>query len=302
MIEGSALRDLGAGASLRRRRARRAAVRRETLTQRSALGSRSSNERRPRGRGDGGVVVQRCGDHRATGRGTEVAAAAIGEPLEVLPLVEIVPKDGVYDYGARYTAGATDYLSPARLEPRGRRRCDRAGARSPPSTIRSIGRVDLIVDAHGRPWVLEANVSPGMTDTSLVPMAQRRLGCRSRRCATASYSPRAPVELERPAPLASLVLAVLAVGCTGNGSTAPRHPLRSGSSGDGLPATVQRRHHHLRRLVHPGCRGSDRHRAAARRRTQDPGSDGPLGPPGGRGARERPEGIAASGRWGSRKV
>jgi D-alanine-D-alanine ligase len=42
--------------------------------------------------------------------------------------------------------------------------------------IRSIGRVDLIVDERGRPWVLEGNVSPGMTDTSLVPMAAAAAG------------------------------------------------------------------------------------------------------------------------------
>ena len=47
--------------------------------------------------------------------GSEVAAGIVGAPLEALPLVEIVPKSGVYDYAARYTAGATEYFAPARL-------------------------------------------------------------------------------------------------------------------------------------------------------------------------------------------
>ncbi len=49
--------------------------------------------------------------------GTEVAVAGLGTPLVTLPAVEIVPKAGLYDYGARYTAGMTDYFAPARLDP-----------------------------------------------------------------------------------------------------------------------------------------------------------------------------------------
>src|SRR3954466_9030776 len=109
--------------------------------------------------------------------GTEIGAAAIGDPLEPLPLVEVVPKDGVYDYGARYTAGATDYWAPARLEPGTAASASAAAGEALRGlAIRSSGPVDLIVDARGRPWVLEANVSPGMTDTSLVPMAGAAAG------------------------------------------------------------------------------------------------------------------------------
>ena len=46
--------------------------------------------------------------------GTEIAVGLIGSPLDPLPCVEIVPKGGVFDYAARYTAGATDYYAPAR--------------------------------------------------------------------------------------------------------------------------------------------------------------------------------------------
>ena len=96
--------------------------------------------------------------------GREVAAALVGETLEPLPLVEIVPKSGVYDYAARYTAGATEYFCPARLED------------EPAAAVTNLTRVDLIVDDHDRPWVLEVNVSPGMTETSLVPMAAQARG------------------------------------------------------------------------------------------------------------------------------
>jgi D-alanine-D-alanine ligase len=109
--------------------------------------------------------------------GTEVSVAGLGEPLATLPAVEIVAKDGVYDYGARYTAGATEYFAPARLTPDVAERV-RATAADAFAALRTrdIGRVDMIVDAHGMPWVLEANVSPGMTETSLVPMAAHAAG------------------------------------------------------------------------------------------------------------------------------
>jgi D-alanine-D-alanine ligase len=109
--------------------------------------------------------------------GTEVSVAALGAPLGALPAVEIVPKDGVYDYGARYTAGATEYFAPARLSPdvaEGvRTTADEAFAAL---RTRDIGRIDMIVDADAVPWVLEGNVSPGMTETSLVPMAAHAAG------------------------------------------------------------------------------------------------------------------------------
>jgi len=109
--------------------------------------------------------------------GTEVAAAIVGDPPEVLPLVEIVPKSGVYDYASRYTSGATEYFAPARLghEEAGDAASVAAQAFSALG-LRDVARADLIVDASGRANVLEANVSPGMTETSLVPMAAAAAG------------------------------------------------------------------------------------------------------------------------------
>jgi D-alanine-D-alanine ligase len=179
VIEGSALRDLGAGASLPTAIDRVglpcvvkpsrsgsalgvAVVERATELAQAVMGALSYSD---------AAIVERFVS------GTEVAAAAIGEPLELLPLVEVAPKDGVYDYGARYTAGATDYWAPARLGSDTATAASNAAAQALDAlAVRSIGRADLIVDAEGRPWVLEANVSPGMTDTSLVPMAAAAAG------------------------------------------------------------------------------------------------------------------------------
>ena len=109
--------------------------------------------------------------------GTEVTAGLLGRPPEILPLVEIVPRSGVYDYAARYTAGATEYFAPARLSDDVAAKCRDESLRAFESLgLRAVARADLIVDAGGRPWLLEVNVSPGMTETSLLPMAARAAG------------------------------------------------------------------------------------------------------------------------------
>lgn len=111
--------------------------------------------------------------------GMDVAVSVIdlGEGPVPLPAVEIVPRNGVYDYAARYTAGLTTWHTPARLSP--------AVSESVASTavaahealgLRDLSRVDLIVDAEGVPHVLEVNVSPGMTETSLLPLAAQAGG------------------------------------------------------------------------------------------------------------------------------
>jgi D-alanine-D-alanine ligase len=179
VIDGSALRDLGAGAALHDAVERIglpcvvkpsrsgsalgvSAVAREADLAGAVMGALSFS---------GAAIVER---HVA---GTEVAAAVVGTPLEPLPLVEIAPKNGVYDYVARYTAGATDYYAPARLDAVAAEAvAAAAGGAVAALGTRHVGRVDVIVDEQGRPMVLEANVSPGMTETSLVPMAAHASG------------------------------------------------------------------------------------------------------------------------------
>jgi D-alanine-D-alanine ligase len=111
--------------------------------------------------------------------GTEVAVSVVerdGEPV-ALPPVEIVPKDGVFDYAARYTAGATDYYTPARLDDAVLAAASAAAVAAHRALgLRHLSRTDLVVDVAGTPWFLEVNVSPGMTETSLLPMAVTAAG------------------------------------------------------------------------------------------------------------------------------
>jgi D-alanine-D-alanine ligase len=179
VVEGWALRDLGAGSALGRVAERVGMpcvvkpsrsgsalgvsfVERETDLAAAVMASLSFA---------GAAIVE------AKVEGTEVAAGFVGEPAEALPLVEIVPKGGVYDYAARYTAGATEYFAPARLDAgTAQAVTDVARAAVVALHLRDVTRVDAIVDRDGRPWILEVNVAPGMTDTSLLPMAAQVAG------------------------------------------------------------------------------------------------------------------------------
>lgn len=106
------------------------------------------------------------------GMDVAVSVLDLGEGPFALPAVEIVPADGVYDYAARYTAGRTTWHTPARLpEAVSERVAEVAVAAHRALGLRDLSRVDLIVDPEGEPHVLEVNVSPGMTETSLLPLA-----------------------------------------------------------------------------------------------------------------------------------
>jgi D-alanine-D-alanine ligase len=106
--------------------------------------------------------------------GQEVAVGMYddGEGPRALPAVGIVPDGGVYDYTARYTAGSTEFFVPARLEPEVAAACADVALRAHEVLgLRDLSRTDLIVDAQGTVWFLEVNVAPGMTETSIVPLA-----------------------------------------------------------------------------------------------------------------------------------
>jgi D-alanine-D-alanine ligase len=109
--------------------------------------------------------------------GVEITAALLGNrDPQVLPLVEIVPVGGFYDYERKYTPGATEEIVPARI-PEGSAavarelavRCHRAFG------CRGMSRVDMIV-SDDQVWVLEINTIPGMTPTSLLPRAAAAAG------------------------------------------------------------------------------------------------------------------------------
>ena len=106
--------------------------------------------------------------------GTELAVSVLGEGDDclVLPPVEIVPSGKLYDFTARVTPGEADFFVPARIsgeamESVKRIACDVHNVIG----CRDVSRVDMVLDGEGRPLVLECNTSPGMTETSLLPMA-----------------------------------------------------------------------------------------------------------------------------------
>jgi D-alanine-D-alanine ligase len=107
--------------------------------------------------------------------GTEVAVTVLGD--RALPPVEISPKDGRYDFTARYTAGATEFHAPARLDAAVVAACERVAVEAGAAIgARHLWRADMIVDGTGTPWLLEIDTCPGMTETSLAPLAAEAAG------------------------------------------------------------------------------------------------------------------------------
>lgn len=96
---------------------------------------------------------------------------------QALPIVEVRPKAGAYDYRNKYTAGCTEYFCPANFDAATTLRIQDAAL----GAFRAIGgrdyaRVDVMVRANGEPVVLEVNTQPGMTETSLLPKAAAAAG------------------------------------------------------------------------------------------------------------------------------
>jgi D-alanine-D-alanine ligase len=107
--------------------------------------------------------------------GGEYTVAILGE--QALPVIKIEPVNEFYDYEAKYLRDDTRYICPSGLDASSELEMQRL-ARQAFSLIggQGWGRVDFLMGEDGRPYVLEANTSPGMTDHSLVPMAARQAG------------------------------------------------------------------------------------------------------------------------------
>jgi len=111
------------------------------------------------------------------GRELTVAVLGAGVDARALPVIEIRAPGGNYDYQNKYFTDVTEYLCPAPLSRALTRRIQELSV----AAYRAIdcegwARVDLMLDAQDRPFLLEINTSPGMTDHSLVPMAARAEG------------------------------------------------------------------------------------------------------------------------------
>lgn len=135
----------------------------------------------------------------------------------VLGAIEIAPKNGIYDYEAKYTPGMTEYFMPARLLPtRYRGVCNLADRAAKALGVTGTARVDLLVTSGENEYVLEVNTLPGMTETSLLPkiasaagydfgrlcetiLESARLHQPARRSASARVSQTGPLRRERDA-------------------------------------------------------------------------------------------------------
>ncbi|MFH0915335.1 MAG: D-alanine--D-alanine ligase [bacterium] len=111
--------------------------------------------------------------------GREITAGVLEREgrREVLPILELVPKNEFYDFEAKYTEGMTEFILPARLEPA----VDEEAQRVAMAAFEAIGcrgyaRVDMMVDQAGVPWFVEVNTLPGMTELSDLPAQARGVG------------------------------------------------------------------------------------------------------------------------------
>jgi D-alanine-D-alanine ligase len=107
--------------------------------------------------------------------GAELTVGILGD--EPLPVIEIRPKGGFYDYHHKYTKGMTEYLVPAPIDTSLAIRLQEISVNTFSSLgCKSFGRVDFRVGADNVPYCLEVNTIPGMTETSLVPKAAAAAG------------------------------------------------------------------------------------------------------------------------------
>ncbi len=114
--------------------------------------------------------------------GHEATVSLLGSAaggVNVLPAIEIVAPEGFYDFSAKYQKGKTQYLCPAPFPPKVTRQVsDMAHRTYEVLGCEGAARVDFRITPRGRPYVLEINTVPGMTETSLLPMAAAQVGIR----------------------------------------------------------------------------------------------------------------------------
>lgn len=110
-------------------------------------------------------------------KGRELTVGIIGEDPVALPIIEIKPKSGFYDYYSKYTKNMTEYIVPAKLDTELADHVSGIALKSHDALKCSgVSRVDFILDDKNMPYLLEINTMPGMTETSLVPKAASKAG------------------------------------------------------------------------------------------------------------------------------
>lgn len=107
--------------------------------------------------------------------GRELTVGVVGG--QVFPIVEIFPGHELYDYESKYTKGMSRYECPANLDSDLAQEIqDLAKLVMESVGVQVYGRVDFRLDPDGKPWCLEINTLPGMTETSLLPMGAEAFG------------------------------------------------------------------------------------------------------------------------------
>lgn len=110
--------------------------------------------------------------------GTELTVAVVGnKDARALPIIEIVPASGFYDYESKYAPGGSKHICPAPLSEETTKMIQQYAVKAHHALECSgVSRSDFILDAQGTSWILETNTIPGMTGTSLLPDAARAAG------------------------------------------------------------------------------------------------------------------------------
>lgn len=108
-------------------------------------------------------------------KGKEITVGILNDLA--LPIIEIAPKSGFYDYHSKYTKGETEYIIPARILREKYLYAQEISLRA----FQVLGcsgcaRVDLMTDEEGNPFIIDVNTMPGMTETSLLPKAAEYVG------------------------------------------------------------------------------------------------------------------------------
>ena len=107
--------------------------------------------------------------------GNEYTVAVLGD--QALPLIKLETDRDFYDFQAKYEADDTRYVIPCGLDARREQELQQLALHAfQTAGAAGWGRVDLLMDEEGRPWLIELNTVPGMTDHSLVPMAAKAVG------------------------------------------------------------------------------------------------------------------------------
>ncbi len=110
--------------------------------------------------------------------GIELTAGVLGNAQpQALPLIEIVSETGVYDYEAKYTVGLSSHIIPPRISEAAQKQIQELAVKTFQALdCRGTSRVDFLLTAEEKPYILEVNTIPGMTETSLFPDAAKAAG------------------------------------------------------------------------------------------------------------------------------